>query len=334
MSDVGGRSWTPQDILWEMGASFIDASADTAADVIGSALERVGTLLDANAGGIWHVDPATMLSENMHSWARDASSRIGAGTPVRPDPSVRDAVLEGGGMATVALHTVLGEDFVAERGWQQGVAVVALIERSAVETVVLVLGMARGELDDDAVALVRGTVLMLRQFYTRQRAEDRLRRRQQLDELTLSLATRLQSVGADDVDAEITRAFEELAVVFGAESVVLVDVINEHEVRVPMLIGPNELPPEFDTVPIPDISSLPGAEGMTLREYIAEPRVVGVADMVDALMGPEVSEALGLRNPPRTVALLPASVVNGDSLLAVARLGAGDWTDQEFDTIS
>jgi len=74
--------------------------------------------------------------------------------------------------------------------------------------------------------------------------------------------------------------------------------------------------------------------GIKIREFIAEPRLIDVAELVDALMGPEMSETFGLRNPPRNVALLPASIVDGDALIGVTRLGAEEWTAQEFDALS
>jgi hypothetical protein len=41
------RSWVAQDVLWELGASFIDATAETAAPVIENGIARLGEVLDA-----------------------------------------------------------------------------------------------------------------------------------------------------------------------------------------------------------------------------------------------------------------------------------------------
>lgn len=327
------RSWTPQDILWELGASLIDATADTAPAVVEAAIERVALLLDSSSAGVWRIDPHTMLATSVQRWSVDESYDVGD-EAFSPDPSVRDAVIDGGGFAIVPLELIVGPDTVRRRGWDGGVAVVAIIEQSDDETHVLVLGSDAGSWEGHAEELVRGTVLLLRQFYRRIRAEERLRRRRRLDELTVSLATRLQSVTADAFDAAIVDSLGELRNIAGAESVVVIDLLGDDAIQLPFLVGDAELPDEWRTVPVPDVSNLPGAEGLSLREYAAEPRLVDVADITDALMGPEMTDMLGVRNPPRSVVLVPASLGHLDAILAVTRLGSEPWSPEDVDSLS
>ncbi|MDW3219821.1 MAG: EAL domain-containing protein [Acidimicrobiales bacterium] len=328
-----GRSWTPQDILWELGASLIDATADTAPAVVEAAIERVALLLDASSAGVWRIDPHTMQATSVQRWSVDESADVGDES-VTPDPAVADAVLAGGGFAIVPLELTVGVDTVKRRGWRGAVAVVAIIEQTDDETNVLVLGSTTDNWEGHAEELVRGTVLLLRQFYRRIRAEDRLRRRRRLDELTVSLATRLQSVSADAFDDAITDSLEELLLIAGAESVVLVDLLGDDAVHLPFVIGQGSLPDEWRTLPVPDVSGLPGAEGLTLREYAAEPRLVDVAEITDALMGREITDAFGVRHPARNVVLVPASLGHLDAILAVTRLGAETWSPQDVASLS
>jgi len=333
MSETG-RSWTPQDVLWELGASFIDASADAAPAVIEAAIHRVATLLDGAASGVWSIDPATMSGEVICRWSADETSDLSDGFLVTPDPTVRDAVMAGGGMAIVELELIFGAEMCAEREWAGGYALVALIDVQPDETIVLVVASARGDWDDTDMELIRGTVLLLRQFHNRVRLEARLEERHRLDDLTVSLAARFQGVGPDALDETIEDALNQLCEIMALESATLIDVIHDGLIAIPALVGPKELPAEFRRIDVPDISALPGAEGLTLREYVSEFRVMALSEVVDALMGPETTDALELRDPPRTVALLPASVSDGGSLIAVVRHGGGDWTQREFDALS
>ena len=328
------RGWDPQDVLWEMGASFVDATAADAPAVIAAAIHRVATLLDAATAGVWAIDPATMSGRSVSSWSAREWADPGDGFLASPDPAVRDAVLAGGGLAIVELHLVVGQDVCDARGWIGGYALVALIDQRDDEAVVLVVASGTAEWDDVELALIRGTVLLLRQFQNQVRIEERLEGRHRLDDLTVSLAARFQGLRPEELDATIDDALHQLRDVMALDSVMLIDVIHEGLIAVPALVSKAELLPDVTRVPIPDISAIPGAEGMTLREYVSELRVVDVADIVDALMGPEVSESLELRNPHRTVALLPASVSDGDSLLAVSCQGEGNWTPREFDALS
>ena len=66
-----GRTWISQDILWELGASFIDATAPTSARVVENAIARIAEALDALSIGIWAIDPVTMSGTATHSWAAD-----------------------------------------------------------------------------------------------------------------------------------------------------------------------------------------------------------------------------------------------------------------------
>ncbi len=333
MSDPS-RSWTPQDILWELGARFVDATADTASAVIEASMERVARLVDGTAASVWRVDNHTAVATNEHRWSLDASSELATEDVVAADPAVADVVAAGDGIGIVPLELVVGAELCEARGWTGGMAVVAVIHRTTDETTVLVIGSARHVWYESDLALVRGFVLLLRQFNRRVVAERRLSERHRLDDLTVTLAARLQSVSPETLDAEVDRALEQMREIVGADAVVLIDVIDDETIALPHMVAERGLPAELRTLSVPDVSGIPGAENLTLREFTSEPRVVDVADIVDAIMGPEVSDALELRDPPRTVALLPASVTDGDALVAVTRIGADSWLPQEFDALS
>ncbi|MFT7608797.1 MAG: diguanylate cyclase (GGDEF)-like protein/PAS domain S-box-containing protein [Candidatus Aldehydirespiratoraceae bacterium] len=333
--------WTPQDVLWELGASFLDATADTAAATIESAIACVAVLLDASAAGVWLMDHRTQQSVNLHNWSIDETmkrarhaSGFEQGNRVSPTPEVADALIAGKGLAIVDLELIVGKDICEERGWQGGRALVATVHQTRAETIVFVLGAASENWNDRALELIRGTVLLLRQFHRRIQAENHLRELQRLNQLTGTLAARFQSVSPETLDDEVDRALREVRSIMSADAVVLIDVIDDRTVHIPHMIAKNALPEEWMTIPIPDISVLPGCEGMTIRDFVSEPRVMDVAEMVDGLMGREMSDALGLRTPPRTVALLPASLNNGAALMAVSLLGDKEWEQQELDALS
>ncbi len=328
------RSWVAQDVLWELGASFVDATAETATLVIEKGIARIGEVLDALSVGIWVIDPDTMSGTAAHRWSADAWLELEEGFEATPDPAVRDAVVAGGGLAIVELKMVLGPEVCEARGWRDGYAVVALVEQQRHESVVLVVASATDDWDEQDLELIHSAVMLLRQFHSRVRVEQRLQQRLLLDDFTVSLAARFQSVSPDTVDQAVDDALREVKELLALESIVLVDVIDDETIEVPTMIAKNPLPPEFRRLPLPDISRLPGADAVNLRQYISEPRVVELSALVDALVGPEMTDSLALRNPPRTVALLPASIGRGDSLLAVSRYGSGDWNPEEFDTMS
>ncbi|MEZ5246379.1 MAG: EAL domain-containing protein [Acidimicrobiales bacterium] len=328
------RSWVSQDVLWELGASFIDATAQTAAPVIENAIARIAEVLDALSIGIWSIDPATMSGHATHSWSVDEWVDLGEGFLATPDPAVRDAVVAGGGVAVVGLELVVGEELCARRGWRRGYALVALIDERPQESVVLVVASATNSWDERDLELIHGVVMLLRQFHSRIRIEERLRERLRLDDLTVALAARFQGVSPDSLEAVVDQALREVKDVYGLESVVLIDVVDDTTIEIPTMVARTPLPPEFRRLPVPDISVIPGAGDYSLREYISEPRVLDLAELVDALVGPEMTDSLDLRTTPRTVALLPASVGQGDSLLAVSRIGDGDWNPTEFDALS
>jgi diguanylate cyclase (GGDEF)-like protein/PAS domain S-box-containing protein len=332
--DETPRSLVPQDILWELGASFVDATAETAGSVIEAAMERVARALGGTAAGIWRMDPATMTGVEEHSWSLDASFELGDGAMVSPDAAVRDAVLAGGGIAVVGLELILGMDLCDARGWATGEALVSIIDMSDDETVVLVVASAGADWDETAFELIRGTVALIRQFTGRVRAERQLQHRHRLDDLTVALAARFQSVGPDTVDDEVERALLELRDITDAEAVLLIDVIDDETIALPHSVARTPIPETWHTISVPDISGLPGAEGLTIREFISEPRILDIADIIDAVMGVEVTDEFGLRDPRRVVALLPASVTDVDALLAVARHGDADWLPQELDALS
>ena len=329
-----GRTWISQDILWELGASFIDATAPTSARVVENAIARIAEALDALSIGIWTLDPVTMSGTATHSWAADEWVALGDGYLATPDPAVRDAVIAGGGLAVVSLDMVLGADVCAERGWRRGYVLVALIEERPHESVVLVVASATNDWGERDLELIHGAVMLLRQFHSRIRVEERLHEQLLLGDLTVALAGRFQGVAPDNLDETIDDALREVKEVLGLESVVLIDVIDDSTIEIPAMIARSPLPPEFRRLPVPDISVVPGAGDCTLREFIAAPRVLDLSELVDALVGPEMTDSLELRSEPRTVALLPASVGDGASLLAVTRMGDGDWSPTEFDALS
>lgn len=328
------RSWVSQDILWELGASFIDATSRTAAPVIEAAISRLAEVLDALSIGIWVMDPRTMSGRAAHAWSVDEWTSVEEGFLARPDPAVRDAVIAGGGLAIVELELVVGADVCAERGWGAGYALVALIEEHPNESVVLVVASATNDWDERDLELIHGAVMLLRQFHSRVKVEERLLERLRIDDLTVTLAARFQGVSPDGLDETIERALREVRDVLGLDAVVLVDVVDDETIAIPTMVARMVLPEEYRRLPVPDIALVPGAEGLSLREFISEPRVVDLHALVDVLMGPEMSESLDLARSPRTAALLPASVSHGDSILAVTRHGGGDWTATEFDALS
>lgn len=329
-----GRSWVSQDVLWELGASFIDATAQTAAPVIESAIARIAQVLDASAIGVWSMDPVTMSGHATHSWSADEGVELGEGFLATPDPAVRDAVVAGGGLAIVSLEMAVGAEVCARRGWHRGYALVALIDERPQESVVLVVASATDDWDERDLELIHGVVMLLRQFHSRVGVEERLRERLRLDDLTVRLAARFQGVSPESLDQTVDDALREVKGVLDLDAVVLIDVIGDEAIEIPTMIARSPLPPEFRRVPVPDISVIPGAGQCSLREYVAEPRVLDLGELVDALVGAEMSDSFELRTKPRTVALLPASVSHGDSLLAVTRMGDGDWSPTEFDALS
>ncbi|MEQ8839521.1 MAG: EAL domain-containing protein [Acidimicrobiales bacterium] len=328
------RPGVAQDALWELSASFINATAATAATVVESAMQRIAGVVGSVAMGVWEIDAATSTGPALYRWAMDESVDLGDGFVAHPDSSVGEDVIAGGGLAVVRLHALISKEVCERRGWEDTNTVVALIDTNEKSNLVLVVASTTEEWSDADLELIRGFVMLLRQFHSRIRVEGRLHRRLALDELTVGLAARFQTVTPEDVDAEVHEALIRIRTVMDLESVLLIDVVDDTTITIPAMVATTPLPPELRTLSLPDIAVIPGAEGMTLREYSSEPRVYEVADLVDATMGSEVTEILDLRNPPRTVALLPAGLAHGTSMLAASRFGGGVWDSAELDALS
>jgi diguanylate cyclase (GGDEF)-like protein/PAS domain S-box-containing protein len=328
------RRWNSQEILWELGASFIDATAESAASVVERAIARLGEVLEASSVSVWAIDRESISGRAVARWATEPGAALDEGFVARPDEGVRDAVMAGGGIAIVGLDVLVGEEVCRARGWTGAYALVALVDQRERETLALVVASTSDDWDASAIELVQGAVILLRQFYSRVRAEERLHERLRLDDLVVGVATRLQGATPDTVDDEIDAAMRRLKSALALESVVLVDVIDDTTIAVPAMVARHPLRPEFERLPVPDVATMPWSEGRTLREFTSKPRVLDLASFVDSLVGPEATDALDIREPARTVALLPASVGEGDSLLAVTRIGGDEWQPWEFDAFS
>lgn len=327
-------TWTPHEVLWELGAQFIDANAESADGVLSSCMEVVGELLTADAVSTWSVDPTTMVSKVQQVWSRTEETTLGPTAELTTNSAVRDAVIAGGGLAILPVADLIGEPLARERGWLEGRSMVAMIHQSNSRTEVMSVTAGGAAWGDREIALLQGVVLMIRQFQRRARSETRLAQRHRLDSFAIDLASRLQSADASDINGVVTAALADLQGVLAAESVVIVDILDDHTLSLPHVIAEPVIAGEWRTISVPDISGLPGADGVGLREYACSLRILDLADMVDATLEPGTAAAVGLRDDVVELVLIPASVVPGETVLALTRKGREVWPSEEIDALS
>ena len=89
-------------------------------------------------------------------------------------------------MAIVTLARAVGQEICDERGWHDGYALIALIEQQPNESTVLVVASGDNSWDEADLELIRGTVMLLRQFHSRLTIEERLEQRHRFDDLTVT----------------------------------------------------------------------------------------------------------------------------------------------------
>ena len=184
---------SPQQLLWTIGSSLIDADPGEAESHLRAALDAVCELTGAASGGLFEHDFAAGTNTTVMGRGVDPG-HVGNVLP----GAARMELLEGGGHAVLDLEQLFGDDYQTRLGWPPGKASVSLVDESADRITTLVLVAFEPEWGDDEAELLRGFGLLVRQFTRRIAAESSLRLRRELDEFSLALAERLQGLTGPD----------------------------------------------------------------------------------------------------------------------------------------
>ena len=149
------------------------------------------------------------------------------------------------------------------------------------------------------------------------------------------MSARLLAAGHDELDDIIDSILHDICDVIGVQAVMVIDQVADDTIEIRHMVGPHELPDIFRRFRVPDLSAIPGAEDGDLAAFIGVPRVVDIVALVEALVGPDLVDEFGLRDPLRTLAFLPASVQGTSrAVLALTRVGSpSDWLAEEFDAL-
>lgn len=329
MAEVRGIG-SPQDVLWTIGSSLIDAGPGDADARLNAALVEVCSRVGAVSGGVYEHDPATKTNRVVVAHGVTDETMV----PTRPG-AARARFVEGDGHALISLDELFDAADRDEQGWPDGQAIVSLIDDADDRVVTLMIvgfgaGWGEGELE-----LLRGFALLVRQFLRRVAAEGSLRRRRQLDQVALDIADQLQGLTGAEFDDAIASLLRQVMDAVGGQACFLVDVVDEQHVDLPVLVTQGMSLPPLGVLAIEDINAFTGADAADMVDLLSSTRVLDATELTGALLGEESDAYDEAVTIPRTVVLVPAEVAGfAATAIGVSRDSARPWDSSETDAVS
>ncbi|MEM9465935.1 MAG: EAL domain-containing protein [Actinomycetota bacterium] len=321
---------SPQQALWTIGSSLIDAGPGDAEDRLEAVLGEVCALVGAAAGGVFEHDTAAKTNRAIvaHGVSQDTM------VPARPG-AARVGLAEGGGHALLGLEEIFGDDYRDELGWPDGQAIVSLIDESDESVVTLVIVAFEPDWGDAELELLRGFGLLVRQFMRRMAAEGTLRQRRGLDEVALGIADQLQGLTGVEFDDAIESLLRQVMEAVDGHACFLVDVVDERHFDLPVLVTKGMSLPPLGSLAIDDINAFTGADAADMLDLLRTTRILDATELTGALLGEE-SDAYGAAVViPRSVVLVPAEVAGfAATAIGVSRASVRPWTSTEIDAVS
>jgi diguanylate cyclase (GGDEF)-like protein/PAS domain S-box-containing protein len=211
MFEGGDSSLARQRELWRLGAALADARLADRNLAIDNALERLATVLDVPAVGIWETQLGNRLTRMIHIWAepdvadtlRDPSARM-------TNETVVSQMFENEGVATIPVRD-LAQGREIQAGWDDGIGVLAIVDW--IDGVALTVGVLTPQpsIGDDDVHFIRTFATTLRAFLARLRVEADLQARLDLGALVSDAVARLGAGTAETAGTIVAEVLTDLA---------------------------------------------------------------------------------------------------------------------------
>ena len=321
---------SPQQVLWTVGSSLIDADPGEAEERLHAALVEICSVVGAVSGGVFEHDTDTKANRVVvaHGVTED---RL---VPTVPG-AAQTALDAGHGHALMSLDELFGAEYREAHGLADGQAIVSAIDdRDGLITTLTVVAFDR-VWGDDELELLRGFGLLVRQFMRRVAAEGSLRQRRSLDEVALSIADQLQGLNGIDFDVAIDDLLRQVMDAVGGHACFLVDVIDEDRVDLPVLITRGMSLPPLGEFAFDDIKAFIGSDAEDIVDFLAETRILDATVLTGALLGEESDEYGEAVIVPRSVVLVPAEVAGfAPTAIGVSRDARQRWSSAEIDAVS
>jgi len=329
MSEPGAQ-WEQQRVLWEVGASFVDADVGDVAPVVTAAIERIAKTVGATSVGVWQSDLVAATSDLVYRWVRAEGLDMGAGAQNDLNEDLSARLVAGGGVTLLTLEELLGEEMVAERGWFGGSAAVVVVEFDETSATTLVLGALDVDWGDAEIVLFRGVGTLLRQFFARVRIQEELNYRIRLDDLVVSSVARLVEVTSDRWDETIDRILTDIMSVLDSATIAYA-VATDRTIGIERVHG-RPFPESLDTIEIDPGQRV--SELFGLDSGRPEPRVLSQRKLLVLLHGSDVADAFGIGEDHGSVGIFPAALrTTTQAVLAVFRDSEG-WLSDEVDAVN
>lgn len=329
MIDDGGQ-WEQQRVLWDVGASFVGADPPDLAAVVTDGIEKISRVVGAASGGIWQTDLEAGTSFLSYRWVRSEGLDMGAGAKNSLDDGLTKRLLDGGGVIFLSLDDLLGTEVVEDHGWTGGTAAIVVIEFDGTSATTLVVGALDVDWGDNEIVLFRGFGTLLRQFFARIRIQEELSYRIRLDDLVVSSVGRLVEATAESWDTTLDRILCDIQSVLGSATISYA-VATEQSITVERVHG-RAFPDSSDEIEIDPEQKV--SELFGLESGRPEPRLLSQRELVVALHGAEVADALGVGEDHGSVGIFPAALhTTTQAVVAVFRDNEG-WIPDEVDAVN
>ncbi|MEO0493967.1 MAG: EAL domain-containing protein [Actinomycetota bacterium] len=319
-------SGSPQQVLWTIGTSLIEATPEEADTRLRAAIVDVCDAVDARSGGVFEhtLEDRTDRMVLGHGIKTSAVERV-------PTGSGSFDLSRGGGHTTYGLEKLFDTES-DDRPVPDGEVAVSLLfeDDRTIET--LVFTIVGRSWDDDEQAILRGFGLLVRQFRGRIDAERSLLRRRRLDEISISLARRLQDLNADEFDTAIEPILGEVMEAFDAQSAFLVDAIDDEEFEMPLIVSRSLSMPSLGPYTVDELRDLTGTDVASVSELLSGTRVLDATELTAGLLGEMYDPATVVQ---RDVVLVPSETPGlALTALGVSRPSENTWSDAEIDAVA
>ncbi len=329
MTEVRGIG-SPQQLLWDIGTSLLDAGESDADDRLAAGLAEICGAVGATSGGVYEHDLRTRTTRVVVGHgptdAPDSLPRTGLAGPV---------LARSNGVVVLELAEFFGQSFCDEQGWPPGRGFLGLLERTPDRVVVLFVVAFEPEWGDPEIELLRGFGLLVRQFIRRVAAETTLRQRRALDEVALDIADQLQGLTGAEFDVAIQSLLRQVMAAVDGHACFLIDVVDERHFEVPVLVTPGSSVSSLPMLAIDDLNALTGADATDMVELLSQTRILDATQLTAAVLGEE-SDAYGdAVAVPRSVVVVPTEVAGfAATAIGVSRDSARPFSSAEIDAVS
>ncbi|MEM9203252.1 MAG: EAL domain-containing protein [Actinomycetota bacterium] len=321
---------SPQQLLWTIGSSLIDADPGESEARLSAAFAQVCELMGASSGGVFEHN----LVDRSTKTVAGHGLPEGPITPILPGV-VRAELAAAHGHGIFDLRELFGEDRIHELGWPDGKGLITWIEQDDDRVVALFIAAFEPDWDDEEVEFLRGFGLLVRQFIRRVAAEASLHKRRELDEISLALADRLQSVTGSEFEDSIEDLLREVMSAVGGNACFLIDVVDEHHVDVSSVVTRSMGIPAIGLLAVDNVDAFTGTDAVDMLDLVRTTRVLNGTELAGAVFGRDSDAYARAAENPHNIVLVPSEVSGfATTAIGVSREGALPWRQVEIDAVS